>query len=370
MVLSERALRRLHPQNSHAFRLPGAIGQVISALSLSFERLRTFLKLALVESVPYYSTLTLPAWMQALGLTYDQMQGQAYNQAAADAAWANTGGQSLNYLNSQIQKQLPGVYIQEVLYGSNMGTFYPNWIANGNCEAGVPTLGGIETPTGATFAQSSAQAHGGTYSALFTKTAGPGSQGYLNLGNPAAMNGLTPGHTYSLTFWIFIPGGGFPATDIALYAIANSAAMNLVPPGPIYNSWQQVSMTFTVPATAMNAYLQFVVANADGNYTFYIDDMVLNDMSVPPVITFADIDARMNVGHVGVMRMNAADQSMTYLVLGTVATQTQYNLLLAILAQIAPAHLYPNIQVTILNNQFLARMNVAQLNNARVGKGS
>ena len=61
---------------------------------------------------------------------------------------------------------------------------------------------------------------------------------------------------------------------------------------------------------------------------------------------------------------------MIYQVLGTVTDRKHYNRLLAILARIAPLHLFPNINVTITAELFIARMNVAQINNARVGKGS
>ena len=115
MVITERALRRLFP-GGHAFRLPATIGQVVSAIALSTERLRTFFLTIPTESLPFTSVMTLPAWYQALGLNYDSTKAQADQQAQVDAAWSQSGGQYLNYLNAQIQKELPQVYIAEVLF--------------------------------------------------------------------------------------------------------------------------------------------------------------------------------------------------------------------------------------------------------------
>jgi hypothetical protein len=132
MVLSEKALRRLFPPG-HAFKLPGEIGLVITALSLSFERLRAFFKTITTEAIPFYAVLTLPAWYQALGMTYDPTRTLGDLQAQADAAWANTGGQYLNYLNAQIQKELPNVYLSETL-SQTQPTGWPGM--DGRCNVG------------------------------------------------------------------------------------------------------------------------------------------------------------------------------------------------------------------------------------------
>jgi len=120
MVITEKALRRLAPPGK-AFRFPGTIGQVISAITLSTERLRTFFLQILTEAIPHTAVITIPAWFQTLGLHYDPTFALSDLQARADAAWSQTGGQSLNYLNAQIQKECPQVYLQEILFpgGSN-----------------------------------------------------------------------------------------------------------------------------------------------------------------------------------------------------------------------------------------------------------
>ena len=115
MTVTERAFRRLF-YSGHATKLPGTIGLVVKAITMSFDRLRAFYLQIPSEAVPKTAVLTIPAWYQALGLPYDPTTGLSDLQARADAAWSQTGGQSLNYLNGQIQKELPQVYIQEVLF--------------------------------------------------------------------------------------------------------------------------------------------------------------------------------------------------------------------------------------------------------------
>ena len=78
----------------------------------------------------------------------------------------------------------------------------------------------------------------------------------------------------------------------------------------------------------------------------------------------------MNIGARGICAWKPPAPSMIYNVLGTVPDRGKYNRLLAILARIAPLHLLPYINITITSELFIARMNIAQMNNARVGKGS
>lgn len=143
MVITERSLRRLFPPG-HPFKLPGSIGAIISGLSQSFFRLRAFFLTITTEAIPFYAVITLPAWFQALGLTYDSTRALSDLQAQADNVWSATAaGQTIASLNASIQKELPQIYLQENLFpGGPQNTGVPARLNIGRC--GIMRIGAYD----------------------------------------------------------------------------------------------------------------------------------------------------------------------------------------------------------------------------------
>ena len=134
-------------------------------------------------------------------------------------------------------------------------------------------------------ANTTAQAYTGTHSLL--TTTGSGGQG----GPSISLNGtLIPGATYQITGYLRLtdgetsgsanftmkstdPGcsGGTCYTTIGNYTVAVSAS-----------GWAQIGGTYTVSTseTALTLYAQLI--GAGGAQSFYLDDVVLNEISGPP----------------------------------------------------------------------------------------
>ncbi len=112
MGIVERALRLLFPKGL-AWTLPDVLGTFVGALALSFDRLRLFLRGVLDESLPGSADDTLPEWFETLGLAHDSSQPLATRQATAEGQYTATGGQSFSYLQDQMQRELPEVFLNE-----------------------------------------------------------------------------------------------------------------------------------------------------------------------------------------------------------------------------------------------------------------
>ncbi len=138
MDLMKRVLRRLFPPG-HAWTLTGAVGDLVDALAESFARIRTFFRGILTEALPGTADDTLPEWFETLGLKYDPTQTLADRQARADQAYTSLGGQSKDYLDAQIQRAYPDVYLVEIdfkienmvgigMAGHMQTQSYPSWL--------------------------------------------------------------------------------------------------------------------------------------------------------------------------------------------------------------------------------------------------
>ncbi len=148
MDLINRTLRRLFPPG-HAWTLTGPVGDLVDALSISFSRIRTFFRGILTESLPGTADETLPEWFKALGLKYDPTQTLANRQARADQAYTSVGGQNKDYLEGQIQKAYPDVYLMETdvnpenmvglgMVGDMQVQGYPSWLASPPTDGTFP----------------------------------------------------------------------------------------------------------------------------------------------------------------------------------------------------------------------------------------
>lgn len=111
--LINTAIDRLMPPGK-AWRFFGDLRKFMDALSLSIIRVKSYMTGVLAEAIPKTSTDLIEEWHNALSLSYDSAQDLTQLRARVDAAFTATGGQSLGYLEGQMQREFPEVYIQEV----------------------------------------------------------------------------------------------------------------------------------------------------------------------------------------------------------------------------------------------------------------
>lgn len=138
MDLMQKTLRLALPKG-HAWLAPGDAGLLVDGIAISFGRLRTFLRGILAESQPLTADSLLPEWFAALGLLYDSTQTLADRQARANMEHTSVGGQSLDYLQTQVNREAPDITILE---GSD--TVSAGYLG----EAGVGEAGIAETGSG------------------------------------------------------------------------------------------------------------------------------------------------------------------------------------------------------------------------------
>jgi hypothetical protein len=108
-------LKRLFPQKGRAWWLPGNLGALVEGFAVSLETVRAFIRGVLAESVPWTAVGMLPEWHTALGVRYDPLQTVAFEQRMLDAIWTALGNTTMNQLNAQLHKEMPGVSVQEPL---------------------------------------------------------------------------------------------------------------------------------------------------------------------------------------------------------------------------------------------------------------
>lgn len=148
MDIIKKALRLLFP-SGHAWTLTGTLGDMVDALAESFSRVRTFFRGVLTESLPGTADDTLPEWYEALGLTYDETLSLADRQARADQSYTSVGGQNKDYLEEQIQRAYPDVYLVEVdivianmvgigMVGHMQTQSYPSWLTPPPTDGSFP----------------------------------------------------------------------------------------------------------------------------------------------------------------------------------------------------------------------------------------
>lgn len=142
MALMTKSFRTALPD----FKVGETFGDILDALSLSLERVRVFLRGVMTESNPGTAEDTLPEWYAELGITYDSTLSLDARQKQARQKWTATGGQYLDFLNSQIQIAFPDVEIVKIVIDESdmCGTGetgdmecagYPSWLTT------IPTDG-------------------------------------------------------------------------------------------------------------------------------------------------------------------------------------------------------------------------------------
>lgn len=137
MGIAERMLKRLFPPG-RAWWLPGNMGLLVEALVISLETVRQFIRAAIAESVPWTAQAMLEEWHQALGARYDSTQTAAFMQRMLDAIQTAIGSSTLNALNLQLQKEMSGITIYEIM------TAGPSSIC-GEAECGADECNSIVT---------------------------------------------------------------------------------------------------------------------------------------------------------------------------------------------------------------------------------
>jgi len=162
MGIMQKTLRSLLPKG-HPWRLNGTFGAVVDALSLSLDRLRTFLWSVIDESNPGTAEDTLREWYAQLGLKYDPTATLKNRQDRARVAQTSIGGQSKDYIEVQLQRAYPNVFLDEVevdfsmqagagVAGVLVASDYPSWVPTGDLDSGewhvfyYQVRGEVQTP--------------------------------------------------------------------------------------------------------------------------------------------------------------------------------------------------------------------------------
>lgn len=207
------------------------------------------------------ATIATGARYKATGLDISQYATESGNRqyrivfgdAAGKKAWAYIGG------------------------ADSAEAFGSEKITNGNNEAAATTFGAGDSNDSASYAQSAAQAHGGSNSALVTKTSvGVGNYGRLLWDNNLSV--LTAGVSYYCYTWVYLPSGQ-TTNSITVLVRGNGANYNTIQTVSTKDAWVQVGPWYSTTKTEMLIYIRGD-AGAQ-NDIFYIDDT-----SVVPVNSF------------------------------------------------------------------------------------
>jgi hypothetical protein len=156
-------------------------------------------------------------------------------------------------------------------------------IDRGDCESATPpALSGeiTNTTSNCGFVQSAAVAHGGTHSYVFVRSLGAGNDCYVDQPSPSiALNGLIPGHTYTLSAWFYIPGSGVTGvnTRIMLFYYNGGWSAFTGTCSNTYNAWQFVTVTGTIPLATIGAFWRLDSLDGSNGDGFYVDDITLID---------------------------------------------------------------------------------------------
>lgn len=158
----------------------------------------------------------------------------------------------------------------------------------GTFEAGV----GAWSATDGTLAQSSAQAHSGTYSALLTVTGTP-TQTYMRAYGVSAIP-ILPGTEYQVTMWVRSPNALKVLLAVDIYDSGSGyiggeypSSQTLVP-----NTWTQFTLTFTsIPSSALAVYGPTIIDGTNGQ-ELYVDDVFFDYPPAPPVAALGPMPIR------------------------------------------------------------------------------
>lgn len=139
---------------------------------------------------------------------------------------------------------------------------------------------------GTTVAQSSVQAHTGTYSLAETGTTP--FEGILeNINFP--ITSVTPGHQYYFSFWVRAATVSRTMT-VTLYWQGTATTVNLTPTADSNSQWTEITGTAQAPAGANHTYVSIQHPGAV-NEVHYFDDFTITDLSSSSAFSAISIGA-------------------------------------------------------------------------------
>jgi hypothetical protein len=171
-------------------------------------------------------------------------------------------------------------------------------VVGGNCESiTAPFLfGQVPAATvNATWAQNALVPHTGGFSFELTLTpAAADAQAFLGPSSSVDMSGFIAGHTYKFAAWIYIPAQA--VVNIANFSLTfgyYNGSWTYVPATPtaIFNAWQYITASITIPggATGAQVFVQITSAEAIGTHC-YFDDIQIIDAANPTTLKTALIN--------------------------------------------------------------------------------
>lgn len=95
-------------------RTTGSASQVLDALAVSLGRSKEFLRAVQDEANPGTATAMIDEWLTLLNVSPPYGATLGDKRALALSAWTSLGGQSLDYINTQIRKVYPNAFIYEL----------------------------------------------------------------------------------------------------------------------------------------------------------------------------------------------------------------------------------------------------------------
>lgn len=131
-------LKSLFPKGS-PWNLLGEFGKLITGIGTSINRVFLYANETLAESNPSTTTELLQNWFDALGLKNELNLSLEEKRRILNTNYIGTGGQSREYIQTQIQKVFPNITIEEYVFpvsfmigygvsGVLQVSNYPSWI--------------------------------------------------------------------------------------------------------------------------------------------------------------------------------------------------------------------------------------------------
>ncbi len=131
-----KAISRLLPDGQAWRGVAPVFSAFIEALSLQFQRVYDYLAKTPGESLPDTATELLPEWYETLGLKYNGTLPISELQAKAKAADTSVGGQTIEYLQGQIDAAGIKVNLYETVVPPE------SIVGNPSARCGVAKCGG------------------------------------------------------------------------------------------------------------------------------------------------------------------------------------------------------------------------------------
>lgn len=113
MELMRRMLLTLFPRG-RAWRLPGYWQVIVAGWSYGLSEVKEFLYNIKAQKHPQSATQALTDWQDVLGVRLDTRLSVSQQQDQLEVLDSTTGGQSLGYLNSVLQRVYPRCWLERL----------------------------------------------------------------------------------------------------------------------------------------------------------------------------------------------------------------------------------------------------------------